>query len=83
MGRKTGQGIDTSKRWETKKEKLVCCPQIFGVPRYSMKVGDAIHLPTGVPHLIRNTGKEVMRMACSFSSSDISRDLKNEEGMKF
>jgi len=36
------------------------------------KVGDAIHLPTGVPHLIRNTGKEVMRMACSFSSNEIS-----------
>jgi len=48
-----------------------------------MKIGDAILLPTGVPHLIRNTGKEVMRMACSFSSNDISRDLKNEERMRF
>jgi len=55
----------------------------IGEETFPMKVGDAIHLPTGVPHLIRNTGKEVMRMACSFSSNDISRDLKNEEGMKF
>jgi uncharacterized cupin superfamily protein len=49
----------------------------------SMNPGDAIYLPTGVGHIIRNTGKEVMRMACSFSSPDISRDLKNDESMKF
>jgi uncharacterized RmlC-like cupin family protein len=55
----------------------------IGEEAFPMKVGDAIHLPTGVPHLIRNTGKEVMRMACSFSSNDISRDLKSEEKMKF
>jgi len=55
----------------------------IGEEPFPMKIGDAILLPTGVPHLIRNTGKEVMRMACSFSSNDISRDLKNEEGMKF
>jgi len=55
----------------------------IGEETFPMKIGDAILLPTGVPHLIRNTGKEVMRMACSFSSNDISRDLKNEEGMKF
>jgi len=55
----------------------------IGEETFPMKIGDAILLPSGVPHLIRNTGKEVMRMACSFSSNDISRDLKNEEGMKF
>ena len=55
----------------------------IGEETFPMKIGDAIFLPSGVPHLIRNTGKEVMRMACSFSSNDISRDLKNEEGMKF
>ena len=55
----------------------------IGEETFPMKIGDAILLPTGVPHLIRNTGKEVMRMACSFSSNDISRDLKSEEGMKF
>ncbi len=55
----------------------------IGEEIFPLKVGDAIHLPTGVPHLIRNTGKETMRMACSFSSNDISRDLKSEEGMKF
>jgi mannose-6-phosphate isomerase-like protein (cupin superfamily) len=55
----------------------------IGGETFPMKIGDAILLPTGVPHLIRNTGKEVMRMACSFSSNDISRDLKSEEKMKF
>ena len=55
----------------------------IGEETFPMKIGDAILLPSGVPHLIRNTGKEGMRMACSFSSNDISRDLKNEEGMKF
>jgi len=55
----------------------------IGEETFPMKVGDAVHLPTGVPHLIRNTGKEVMRMACSFSSDDISRDLKNDETMRF
>ena len=55
----------------------------IGEETFPMKIGDAILLPTGVPHLIRNTGKEVMRMACSFSSNDISKDLKNDETMKF
>ena len=55
----------------------------IGEETFPMKIGDAILLPTGVPHLIRNTGKEVMRMACSFSSNDISRDLKNDERMRF
>jgi mannose-6-phosphate isomerase-like protein (cupin superfamily) len=55
----------------------------IGEETFPMKIGDAILIPTGVPHLIRNTGQEVMRMACSFSSNDISRDLKSEEGMKF
>ena len=50
---------------------------------FPMKVGDAVYLPIGVSHLIRNTGKEVMRMACSFSSADFSRDLKSVESMKF
>ena len=55
----------------------------IGKETFPMKIGDAILLPTGVPHLIRNTGKEVMRMACSFSSDDISRDLQNDETLKF
>jgi mannose-6-phosphate isomerase-like protein (cupin superfamily) len=55
----------------------------IGEETFPMKLGDAILLPTGVPHLIRNAGQEVMRMACSFSSNDISRDLKSEERMKF
>ena len=55
----------------------------IGEEPFPVKIGDAILLPTGVPHLIRNTGKEVMRMACSFSSNDISRDLKNDETMEF
>jgi len=55
----------------------------IGEEVFPMKVGDAVYLPTGVGHLIRNTGKEVMRMACSFSSPDFSRDLKSVEAMKF
>ncbi len=55
----------------------------IGEEVFPMKVGDAIYLPTGVGHLIRNTGKEIMRMACSFSSPDFSRDLKSVEAMKF
>jgi uncharacterized cupin superfamily protein len=55
----------------------------IGEETFPMKIGDAILLPTGVPHLLRNTGKKVMRMACSFSSNDIARDLKTDEGMKF
>jgi len=55
----------------------------IGQEVFPMKPGDAIFLPTGVGHLIRNTGKEVMRMACSFSSSDFSRDLKSDASMKF
>ena len=50
---------------------------------FPMKPGDAIYLPTGVPHIMRNTGEEVMRMACSFSSADFSKDLKNDETVKF
>lgn len=55
----------------------------IGEEVFPMKVGDAVYLPIGVGHLIRNTGKEVMRMACSFSSPDFSRDLKSVESMKF
>jgi len=55
----------------------------IGEEVFPMKVGDAVYLPIGVGHLIRNTGKEVMRMACSFSSPDFSRDLKSVEAMKF
>lgn len=55
----------------------------IGEETFPMKIGDAILLPTGVPHLIRNTGKEVMRMACSFSSNDIARDLRSDEALKF
>ncbi len=55
----------------------------IGQEVFPMKPGDAIYLPTGVEHLIRNTGKEMMRMACSFSSADISKDLKNDPSMKF
>jgi len=49
----------------------------------SITQGDAIYLPKGVKHLIRNTGKEAMRMACSFTSSDMGRDLQNDESMDF
>lgn len=55
----------------------------IGSELFPMRAGDAIYLPTGVAHIMRNTGKEVMRMACSFSSSDFSRDLKNDETVKF
>jgi mannose-6-phosphate isomerase-like protein (cupin superfamily) len=55
----------------------------IGNELFPMKPGDAIYLPTGVPHIMRNTGKEIMRMVCSFSSSDFSRDLKNDETVKF
>jgi mannose-6-phosphate isomerase-like protein (cupin superfamily) len=55
----------------------------IGEETFPMKKGDAVYLPTGLKHLIRNDGEEVMRMACSFSSSDISRDLKNDESMEF
>jgi uncharacterized cupin superfamily protein len=55
----------------------------IGHETFPMKSGDAIYLPTGIGHIIRNTGKEMMRMACSFSSADISRDLKNDESLKF
>jgi uncharacterized cupin superfamily protein len=55
----------------------------IGIETFSVKKGDAVYLPTGLKHLIRNNGKGVMRMACSFSSNDISRDLKNDESMEF
>jgi putative monooxygenase len=48
-----------------------------------MKPGDAIWLPKGLKHLIRNVGKESMRLACSFSTCDFFRDMKNDETMKF
>ena len=55
----------------------------IGEEVFPLKVGDAVFLPIGVGHLIRNPGKEVMRMACSFSSADFSRDLKSVDSMKF
>jgi uncharacterized cupin superfamily protein len=55
----------------------------IGDETFPLKEGDAVHLPVGLQHLIRNTGDRVMRMACSFSSNDISRDLKNDDSMKF
>jgi quercetin dioxygenase-like cupin family protein len=55
----------------------------IGEEVFPMKPGDAIWLPKGVPHLIRNVGDEVMRMACSFSTNDLTRDLKNDESLKF
>ena len=55
----------------------------IGEETFSMRQGDAVYLPAGLKHLIRNKSKEVMRMACSFSSNDISRDLQNDESMKF
>jgi mannose-6-phosphate isomerase-like protein (cupin superfamily) len=50
---------------------------------FRIKQGDAVFLPRGVKHLIRNTGKQPMRLACSFSSPDMSRDLQNENSMDF
>jgi uncharacterized cupin superfamily protein len=55
----------------------------IGNELFPMKPGDAIYLPTGVAHIMRNTGKEIMRMACSFSSPDFSRDLKSDETVNF
>jgi uncharacterized cupin superfamily protein len=55
----------------------------IGEETFPLKEGDAVHLPAGLKHLIRNTGAVAMRMACSFSSNDISRDLKNDDSMKF
>ena len=50
---------------------------------YPIQPGDAVYLPQGVKHLIRNNGDERMRLACSFNSADMSEDLRNEEGMDF
>ncbi len=55
----------------------------IGEEVFPMKPGDAIWLPKGIKHLIRNVGNETMRLACSFSTCDFSRDLKNDESMKF
>ncbi len=55
----------------------------IGEETFPMKAGDAVFLPAGKKHLIRNTGNEIMRMSCAFSSNDISRDLKNDESMNF
>lgn len=48
-----------------------------------MNPGDAIYLPQGIKHLMRNTGDEIMRLFCTFSSSEMSSCLKCEETMKF
>ena len=50
---------------------------------FPMRPGDAIYLPQGVKHLMRNTGEETMRLICTFTSSDMSRDLRSEKSMDF
>ena len=55
----------------------------IGQEVFPMRPGDAIYLPQDVPHVMRNTGREVMRLSCSFNSADFSRDLKNDETLRF
>jgi quercetin dioxygenase-like cupin family protein len=45
--------------------------------------GDAIIIPRGVPHLIRNIGREKMRLICSFSTPDVSRGIESLPELDF
>jgi quercetin dioxygenase-like cupin family protein len=45
--------------------------------------GDAIIIPRGVPHLIRNIGREKMRLICSFSTPDVSRGMESLPELDF
>ena len=55
----------------------------IGDETFPMNPGDAIYLPAGLKHLMRNTGKEAIRLACTFTSCDMRRDLVNDESMDF
>jgi len=49
----------------------------------SVKPRDAIFIPRGKGHLIRNIGDGAMRMVCTFSTSDLARDLESADTMDF
>lgn len=50
---------------------------LIGDRIYPLIPGDAIVIPRGISHLTRNTGKERMRLICSFSTPDVSSGQEN------
>ncbi len=50
---------------------------------FPIKTWDAIFIPRGKEHLIRNVGEGAMRMVCTFSTSDLARDLESVDTMDF
>ncbi len=50
---------------------------------FPLKTNDAIFIPGGESHLIRNTGADVMRMVCTFSTCDMAADLISDDTIDF
>jgi len=50
---------------------------------FPLKANDAIFIPEGESHLIRNTGDNVMRMVCTFSTCDTASDLESDDSIDF
>jgi uncharacterized cupin superfamily protein len=55
----------------------------IGEAVFPIKPWDAIFIPRGKGHLIRNAGDDAMRMVCTFSTSDLARDLESVDTMDF
>jgi len=50
---------------------------LIGDRVYPLIPGDAIVIPRGISHLTRNTGKERMRLICSFSTPNVGSGQEN------
>jgi len=50
---------------------------------FPLKANDAIFIPEGESHLIRNTGDDAMRMVCTFSTGDMAADLASDDSIDF
>jgi len=50
---------------------------------FPLKPNDAIFIPGGESHIIRNTGDDAMRMVCTFSTCDMAADLESDDSLDF
>jgi len=50
---------------------------------FPIKANDAIFIPGGKSHIIRNKGEAVMRMICTFSTCDMPADLESDDSIDF
>jgi quercetin dioxygenase-like cupin family protein len=73
-------GTDTRQKIHVKAEELAYVVSgsgkiMIGKKSYPFQAGDSLHIPPGVPHGVRNDGKEDVTMVFFFSSNEYPKTI--------